>query len=227
MLVLLCGGAGVGSITSMIGVSQRLGPAAPQGPDCSREPYAGDADPQYFPTEAFGIDGAFEASVNACFLRAMREAPLQELPNGEVLQVYRLTVIPAMRPPLIARLALTSDGGGTLVVKGAKSQRNAGVITMNRTQVVMKADVVVFLKLLEAADFWSMSTHEVFSRDPRVIVKVMDGVVWVLEGAQSARYHVVTRTSPNATPYAQLTSYLFHGLAHLELPAGPTIPTKR
>ncbi len=226
LLVLLCSPP-LSSITSIIASDQVLGPTAPQVPDCSREPLPLDADPQYFPTGAFGIDGAFEASINACFLRAMQEAPLPELVTLETAQVFRLTLIPAWRPPFIVRLAVRSDGTGTLAVKAAKSQRNAGVITVGRTEAISKSDVDVFLTLVEAAGFWSMSTKEVYSKDPRVIVQVMDGEKWVIEGAQNGRYHVVTRTSPKPGPYAELTSYLFRRLARLEMPPVPVIPRKR
>jgi hypothetical protein len=192
-----------------------------------RGPFPLDADPQYFPTGTFGIKGAFDANINACFLRAMQESPLPELVTQEAAQVFRLTVIPAWRPPFIARLTIRGDGTGTLAVKAAKSQRNAGVITVDRTQAITKSDVDPFLTLVEAAAFWSMSTREVYSNDPRVIVQVMDGEIWLLEGAQNGRYHVVTRTSPKPGPYAELTSYLFRRLARLEMPPVPVIPRKR
>jgi hypothetical protein len=92
---------------------------------------------------------------------------------------------------------------------------------------VSKPAVEHFLELANRADFWVMPTIETYSKNPRVIVKTMDGVEWVLEGASSGRYHVVTRTGTSSGPYWTLASYLFREIADLSVPPGPTIPAGR
>ena len=142
-------------------------------------------------------------------------------------QVYRLTVIPAFRPPFVVRLAIRPDGTGTLVAKSAKSQDDAGALTLDRTEEIPKTEAALFLELVGKAAFWSMPPLEVYSKDPRVIVKVMGGVEWVLEGAQNEQYHIVTRTSPQPGPYTDMTSYLFRKLARLNVAPAPALSRPR
>lgn len=193
----------------------------PNPQDCSRDSLPPDERPQYFPAQTFGVGGAFTAIRYSCYLRAMQESPLSRSVTLDRDQVYRLTVIPAFRHPFIIRLGVRSDGSGALVVKAAKSQDDAGALTLDEMKEITKPDVDIFLRLLGESGFWSMPTSEVYSNDPRVIVKVMDGVEWVLEGAQGGRYHVVTRTSPKPGSYTELTSYFFRTLAKLDLPPSP------
>lgn len=193
--------------------------------DCSREPFAPDANPQYFPKGVFGPDSdysAYIASINACFLRAMGDTSLSGTEQSRS-EVYRLLVVPAWRPPFVVRLEMGNDGAGTLVVKEALSQKYSASLVLNRTKKLTKAEVSGFLELLQRARFWSMPTTPWAETYPRIEM-TMDGIVWLLEGADGKRYHVVTRTSPKPGPYASLTSYLFRDLAGLTIPPGPTIP---
>lgn len=202
--------------------------APPQNTNCLRDSLPPDESPQYFPAESFGVGGAFTASRYSCYLRAMQETPLLgSTIEGRSSPVYRLTVIPAFRPPFMVRLTISADRTGTLAIKSAVSQGSAGALTIDRTVELPGSQVNYFLTLVGRADFWSMPTVEVYSKDPHVIVKFMDGVDCVLEGYEGERYHVVTRTSPRLGPYFELTSYLFRNLARLSLPPGPTVPAKR
>jgi hypothetical protein len=131
---------------------------------------------------------------------------------------------------MLVRLMIAADGTGQLAVKVGESQKNPSQLTAERENEVSKEEVARFLQLLEGANFWSLQTNQFYTREqvvrmraertkyPKAVMKVLGGVHWVLEGAQGENYHVVTRTSPEPGPYANLTSYLFRNLAKLEVP---------
>lgn len=216
------------SLLVLYGVSAQLAQGRKHGQpktrpdDCSREPFAPDAHPQYFPKGVFGPDSdysAYIASANACFLRAMGDTSLSGT-EGSRPEVYRLLVVPAWRPPFVVRLEMGNDGSGALIIKEALSQEYSATLVLNRATKLTKPEVSKFHELLQRAHFWSMPTESWAETYPQIEV-TMDGVVWVLEGADGRRYHVVTRTSPRPGPYASLTSYLFRDLAGLKIPPGP------
>lgn len=222
--------AGTLALTLLV-AGQILFPAlisAAQTPDCYRGPFPPDEKPQYFPTGAFGVLGPFTAALYACTLRAMDERPSIPPAAIAVPRVYRLSVTPTWAAPFVVRLDVRADGTGMLVRKQARSELVQGPLAVNDSQDISKEQVEVFESLLNKAAFWSMPTILTWDRDPRVRLRVMGGVVWVLEGAKSDTYHVVTRTLPGnpAGPYAELTSYLFRDLARFEIPSPPTYPRK-
>ena len=192
--------------------------------NCSRDLLPPDERPQFFPVDVFGPAGQLTASSYACYLRAMHERPLTVPAGQATTQVYRLTVIPAWRPPFIVRLEIGRDGAGRLVKKEARSQDDAATLVLDATGTVPKPMVKQFLALATGAGFWTMPTVKNTGKNSRVIVQTMDGVEWTLEGANAGGYHVVTRTSPHADPYWALVSYLFRGIGNLRMPPGPSVP---
>ena len=202
-----------------------------QTSNCSGNSIPPDEAPQYFPTGVFSVRGPFMASWCSCFLRAMGERPLTGPRAASASTTYRLLVVPPWRPPFIVRLDIQTDGSGILVRKEARHQADAGTLTVDTSQAVSREEVEVFDSLLTKADFWSMPTILMWASHPRMPVMVLDGVVWVLEGAKPGSYHVVSRALPNtlmpAGPYTELSSYLFKDLAHFEVPPVPAIPSKR
>jgi hypothetical protein len=63
----------------------------------------------------------------------MKEQPLTGPAGQATAQVYRLTVIPAWRPPFVVRLEIRNDGTGRLVKKAARSQGDAAALTFDTT----------------------------------------------------------------------------------------------
>lgn len=195
--------------------------------DCYRGPFPPDERPAYFPAGAFGVRGPFTASLYACSLRAMGESPLIPPATASAAGTYRLTVIPTWGAPFVVRLAIATDGSGTLTKKAARSQVDAATLTIDTTQYISSGDVGTFDSFLSKADFWSIPTI-LMSSNPRMATQVMGGVVWILEGAKPGAYHVVTRTllyTSEPGPYEQLTSYLFKDLAHFDVPP-PPVPSR-
>jgi hypothetical protein len=160
----------------------------------------------------------------------MDERPLM-LPTGVAGRgVYRFAAAATWGPPYVVRLEVQNDGTGMLVKKQARSQTEAGTLTVNVTQGVSKEDISMFESLLDKADFWSMPAVLVSARDPRIVLMGMGGTAGVLEGAKPGIYHVVTRYFPYfRTPtnaYDELTAYLFRDLAHFEIPP-PPLPSRK
>jgi hypothetical protein len=190
-----------------------------------------DESPQYFPTGVFGIR-EFMAPVTSCLLRAMDEKPL--IPPTAIAgrAVFRLTLTPTWGAPFVVRLDVRPDGSGVLVKKEARSELEAGTVTVNVRQDVSKEDVEAFDSLVNKADFWSIPTILTrFSRGRWRPVGDMGGIVGVLEGAKPGAYHVVSRyvhyNQTPLVPYDELTAYLFKNLAHFEIPPIPPVPPKR
>jgi len=207
-------------------------PRQPAPVDCTGDFLPPDDHPRLFPVDPdnFGPGGAGTIRRYACVLRAMGELPLLEPSHESGTERIRLLVIPVYRPPFVVRLIIMPDGAGELEAKAAESQRNPAVLTLDRETKVSKEEVEEFLKLLDEAKFWSMQTNQFYAKEQvamartfppkrrKIEIKILDGVHWVLEEAQAENYHVVTRTSPEPGPYANLTSYLFHNLGKLEIP---------
>lgn len=196
-----------------------------QATDCSGNSIPPDKAPQYFPTGAFGVRETVEAPLDSCFLRAMHEIPLMSQTTGTAKATYRLLVVPPWRPPFIVRLEIQTDGTGILVKKEARSQIEAGVLTVDTSQAVSKEQVEVFDSLVTKADLWSMPTILVWPSNPRMPVITLDGIVGVLEGAKPGAYHVVQRYLPYkrepAGAFETIAVFLFKDLAQFEIPPPP------
>src|SRR5262249_54055850 len=117
---------------------------------------------------------------------------------------YRLLLVLSDRA-LSFRLELLVDGTGELAVARAIPQGSKldGVRIKGGVPVTTD-DVRAFLALLQRADFWKSETEET----PDKARHEKDGIRWVLEGVRNGEYHVVERSTPTATDFAQICIFL-------------------
>lgn len=112
------------------------------------------------------------------------------LHETDAKHAYRVIWSPARyRYTIIARLNVKSGGAGLLTTKILDSNKEGADRTVRSEQRSLSVDEVNhWLSLLEAVDFWKMST---FDEEMGV-----DGATWLLEGVRDGKHHVVERWSP-------------------------------
>lgn len=199
-------------------IAQSKGPGVPWGPGHCPP----DENPQFFPQKVFGSNPAFYAECYARYLRSMAVLPLAGSVTQKGAEIYRVLVRPAYSSPVVVRLMIKADGTGELVAKVGKSDTHPEVLAVERAVEVSSAEADTFLRLLNEADFWSMSTIK-----PLGPVKMMGGTDWMLEGVQEGRHHVVTRGAPIAGPFKDLAVFLVVRLGKIDLRSLPTQPAAR
>lgn len=168
-----------------------------------------DTHPQYFPKGVFhdssesGWFQSFKERWYAKHLRSMCEPSLSEASTDNSLVAYRFLWLRTFHNPISIRLIIHVDGTGTLTGKmtNGKGGYNAGILTLNESHDLSKAQIAEFLGLLRTAAFWSLSTEDETGG--------LDGAHWVLEGAENGRYHIVDRWSPTKRDFKQLCLFLF------------------
>ena len=157
---------------------------------------------QYFPPGIFG-QSAYKKSWYASFLVAMREPSLLETARNDQTTEYRLLLVLSDRA-LSFRLELLVDGTGELAVARAIPQGGKLDGVLIKSGVPVTTDVRAFLALLQRADFWKPETEET----PDKTRHEKDGIRWVLEGVRNGEHHVVDRSTPRATDFAQICIFL-------------------
>ncbi len=191
-------------------VALAVGPAAwPQSKSGAIPRDPPDAHPQYFPGGVFrdsfesGWFQSFKERWYAKHLRSMREPSLSEASKDDSLVAYRFLWLRTFHSPIAVRLIIHVDGTGTLNGKmtNGKGGYNAGIVTLNESHELTKAQVAEFLGLLRTAAFWSTPSEDGTGGD--------DGAQWVLEGVENGRYHIVDRWSPTRSDFEHLCLFLF------------------
>lgn len=147
--------------------------------------------PDYFPP---GQIDSFRDEWYSEQLRAAMEPALE--PTGSVTRAaFRFTWIPSFTPTLTVRV-VRSDARITLV---AKRLSGAGGYEPGRVRRQVRFALSTqqwseLSSLIDAADFWAMPSEEPEKCDASGACWVgMDGAQWLLEGADSTRYHFVDR----------------------------------
>jgi len=134
-------------------------------------------------------------------LRAADEPHIE--PTGrEEVEVYRLLVLPSFEPTAVVRVERVGNRI-TFVTKrlSGAGGYEPGEIEWQAEGTVTDADWAEFKRLLTASDFWSQLSHGAITRlrMERCIREESgcwirtDPTMWVLEGADRVRHHVVDR----------------------------------
>jgi len=193
-------------------VAQSKCPLHPWGPP---KKTASHQHPQFFPAETFPSTEDRLITWYTWYLCSMAERPLAEYLSPTYSQAYRLLVLPAHRPPFIVRLLVSTHETSRLVAKMGKSDLEPEILVIERPVTVSPQATERFLHRVDISEFWSMQTEE---RSTHRVV--MGGVEWILEGADSGRYHVVVRKEPEPGDFSALLLLLARDLAELEVPVG-------
>jgi len=149
-----------------------------------------DENPQYFPIglfSEFADASEWVARWYASELRKLAEPSLWTATPKQGAALFRFTVIPCRAPSFIVRLAVDSDGSGTLTTKWRVRSNGATEASDVRQESmpVGSEQVKKFVELLNDADFWSMPAEKP--------AQGLDGQEWLLESKQNGEYHIVDR----------------------------------
>jgi hypothetical protein len=174
-----------------------------------------DENPRYFPDGTFnGRPGIYDGGERFCawYFRTMNEPSLLDESKQQNIRVYRFLKLPPFFHPWSVRITILLDGTGQAVAKTTDGTGgfSPGYHTKTQTVEVPKPIVDRFLHLLDNLAFWSMPT-ELSSH-----FAVMGGTPWMLEGAESGRYHVVERVSPSHGPFAMLCAFMLEEMGKVD-----------
>jgi hypothetical protein len=166
------------------------------GPETPPERYQ-----EYFPNRFDGF--AFYLSE---FLARASEPSLVEANKDPTVTSYRLDYMafsPARK--ISIRLVLNSAKVGQLVV----TEESGTPRKLRRTErAITDAERAKFREAIEKATFWSLPTIEaVQSSGNRKPYKV-DPDIYIFEGVETGKYHVVYRRSPDPGPFVDLIQLL-------------------
>jgi len=172
--------------------------------------------PQFFPSGIFGAGFGRATNAYAWYLHSMGERPLSEVSGSNGAEVYRLVVLPAFRSPIIVRLELSSTSAGELTVKLGETDRKPSPLLVDRRTEVSRANEDAFLRLLSAAEFWSMPPPL-----PRMRVFRMGGACWMLEAIRGGIYHAVNRGEPLSPTFRDAADFLLGNLGNINIDSLP------
>jgi hypothetical protein len=130
-------------------------------------------------------------------LRAMYEPSLScGLRDDE--EVYRFLWLPTFQHPVAVRITRTHDGATLDVTEltGAGGYE-PGTVGAHDERKLTNGEWESLLGVLGALDFWNMPTNA----PPRADMVTFDGAEWILEGYRAGTYHVINRSSSDASPY--------------------------
>jgi hypothetical protein len=146
----------------------------------------------YFPPQTLGTGPGSEFMMRwySKELAGLEERPLWPGGGGEV---YRFTWLRSFSVPVSVSLTFQADGEGLLVIHSSDREHNRLIV--DRTLRISKEQGDDFRRRLGEAGFWRMP-----ARDNR---RGFDGSEWILEGADSGRYHLVTRWSAEESLFGQ------------------------
>jgi len=141
----------------------------------------------YFPPQTFTSRAAdYEIHWYSRELYAVHQPALWQRTSTDPT-TYRFTVIGGMGTgATISTLVLNNDGTGLVRITGVDPSNFKNKV--DSKTLITKEQVATFFSALIQADYWKMPTeggHRGF-----------DGAVWILEGAEGERYHVVVRWCP-------------------------------
>jgi hypothetical protein len=133
-------------------------------------------------------------------LAALREPSLRYPGAGEEREVYRLLWLRTFQEPVAVRVVFSPDAGATLFVKitDGYGGYEAGRLRSRRVRALSVAEIATLRAALARAAFWSQPVEDAARRTG------IDGVRWIVEGADRGRYHVVHRWSPESGPFKDL-----------------------
>jgi hypothetical protein len=145
----------------------------------------------YFPPQIFNRRGGdFQTRWYSRALYALDQAPLW--PPAANRHLYRFTFLPAFSDPVSITLTVLPAGDGEIRLCVSDHVR----VTKNQTRSLSAQQVKDVLALMDQADFWQMPVES----DRRGL----DGAEWIMEGVHDGQYHLVTRWSPERSPYQEL-----------------------
>lgn len=133
-------------------------------------------------------------------LRAMSEKSLLDAPAGQ--EIYRFLWLRTFRHPIFVRVERRQNEFKlfTKELNGAGGYEPREVLR-DESRNLDQTEWCEFLKLLEQANYWALSTD--LSDDSG-----NDGAQWILEGVKENRYHVVDRWTPRTGEYRAACLYL-------------------
>ena len=139
-------------------------------------------------------------------LNVVREPCLFPLRANLDAQSFRFIRIAPGLKKLILRLEIRRDQTATIYTVVLSS---GGEPFLIEQRSVTAPDVQAFLQLVKTSQFWSMPATERAN-------KYKDGQFWVVEGASSEEYHIVTRENPAPSVYTELVRFFATRLANLD-----------
>ena len=172
--------------------------------------YAGDSSGvQKFKTRIIeGEKDTFVVKWYSKYLYRMKEPLLFNL-KGKI-ETYRFTWLRSFDNPIAIRIEKENDTYTLYwkVCDGAGGY-DPGKLIINKSKIISKADWSRFKNKLKESNFWSL--------EPGRASLGTDGSEWIMEGAKSNNYHVVTIWSPSDGKYYEACRYLLE-LTNLDIP---------
>jgi hypothetical protein len=172
---------------------------------------AGRAFPQtYFPADALPAAAAVRY---AGFLAAMHEPSLYDLSRQKPdFEAYRLLWLRSDRRPASIRFALKPGGTGWFYrrMTGGTGSTLPGGLGEYGMSWSWKSRTASFLRIIEDAGFWSLTTGGSETTD-------FCRSHWILEGVRHGEYRVIDRCSPVESDPIRLIGVRAMGLANLRV----------
>lgn len=125
-------------------------------------------------------------------LERMKEPDLANMCQDTNAFVYRITILPALKPEsILVRIQRDGDSLRLFAKRFANRQSKPDKLIQEKQHVLSADESAVLLKKLKSLQFFEMP-----ARREGIDEFGMDGESWVLEGIQEGKYHSVTRWSP-------------------------------
>lgn len=172
---------------------------------------------QYFPVGALSSDTKMAEIRSDWYsqeLRFLHEPPLWRESHRPDEVVYRFLWLRAFHAPISVRLEI-HGGNSSVTVKEGKfhGAAESGKLLRTTTTLISRDQVGLFLNKVAEVNFWSIPS-------PNSDLGGPDGSEWILEGANSTAYKIVTvYTAPNGNPVRVLGLMLLFDLAHAHIPS--------
>ena len=170
--------------SALIGLAQR----------CQRDLEAANATQilTYFPPNTFQSQaGNFMVEWYSSVLYGLGEKPLWPADPKQV--TYRFVWMRSFHDQVSITMAVQPEGDSQIRLQ---VYRRVPQQLESRMQSLSKDQVREVIALIEAANFWKMTTE---GEGPRGT----DGAEWVLEGVQGGQYHIVTRWDASGTVFGK------------------------
>jgi hypothetical protein len=142
-------------------------------------------------------------------LRVMREPGLCEASSAVNTEGYRFLWLRHDYAPVLVRIEKLPNGHGRLTLKMTSGTGGWGVgkLKTTKNRKLGKQDMEYLDVILNEAGFWQLPSQI----DTGMIMIVIHGSRWTLEGMQGGKCHVVDRDTPESDPLRSLgLSFLIH-----------------
>lgn len=167
--------------------------------------------PEYFPSGIFNTSspsiGSAVDAVLTKLLTGMHEPSLFSPPREAGSRSYRVLVIRFPTANAFAvRLNIKAEGSAEYVAKTTRPKHALS----QQSGPVPREELELFSHIIERMNFWSLPAAE-----PEL--NVVDGTLWVIEGAHDGQYHVAYRHDPRPSCYTEAAIYLLSNIGKLDV----------